>query len=299
MLTLLPRTVANTQNFTKETCSVGESVYGYYPSQPVNVILVAIFAISFIANLFQGIKSRSWTFTIALGVGTSAEAVGYIGRLLLRNDPFNKAYMGIQLVCLTVAPAFIAAGIYLTLKYLVIVHGVGFSRLPPKWYTRIFISCDIVSIIVQTAGAGMASGGPSMIKTGNDVMMIGLAFQVVTLAIFRAMALHVWSRISKYKGELSHSTKAMRNTKRFKGLIAFIIVVFTTILIRCIYRVAEMAGGWGNRIMQNQVSFIVLDGVMCFIAVLALNVFHPGFLFQESHGTVEGGARDSTVVQKV
>ncbi|CZR66914.1 related to phospholipid-translocating ATPase [Phialocephala subalpina] len=291
---LISRAAVDKGDCTKETCSVKDSIYGYYPSEPVNIILVVIFAISLIVHLFQGIKSRSWTFLVALGLGTLAEAIGYVGRLLLRNDPFSKGYIGIQLVCLTVAPAFIAAGIYLTLKHLIIVYGAGFSRLPPKWYTRIFILCDIVSIIVQTAGAGMASGGPSLSKAGNDVMMIGLVFQVVTLAIFGIMALDVWSRISKYKGEFTQSAEAMRNSKRFKGLIASIMVAYSTILIRCIYRTAEMAGGWSNPIMQDQISFIILDGVMCVVAVLALNAFHPGFLFQQSYATVKA---EGNVVQ--
>lgn len=143
----------------------------------------------------------------------------------------------------------------------------------------------------------MASGGPSLSTAGNDVMMIGLAFQVVTLLIFGIMALQVYSRISKYKGEFTHSAKAMRNSKKFKGLIASIIISYTTILIRCIYRIAEMAGGWSNPIMQDQVSFIILDGVMCVIAVLALNIFHPGFLFKQSYATVKEEGNVSTAMQ--
>ncbi len=39
--------------------------------------------------------------------------------------------------------------------------------------------------------------------------------------------------------------------------------------------------------MQNQIAFIILDGVMCVIAVVALNVFHPGFLFKQSYATLK------------
>lgn len=48
-----------------------------------------------------------------------------------------------------------------------------------------------------------------------------------------------------------------------------------------------MAGGWRNPIMQDEVSFIILDGLLCFVAVVVLNVFHPGFLFKESYATIE------------
>ena len=40
-----------------------------------------------------------------------------------------------------------------------------------------------------------------------------------------------------------------------------------------------MAGGWGSTIMQDEPSFIVLDGFMVLIAVILLSFFAPGFLF--------------------
>lgn len=36
-----------------------------------------------------------------------------------------------------------------------------------------------------------------------------------------------------------------------------------------------MASGWGSDIMQDEVSFMVLDGAMVLIAVLLLSVIHP------------------------
>ncbi len=43
-----------------------------------------------------------------------------------------------------------------------------------------------------------------------------------------------------------------------------------------------MAGGWSNKVMQDQVLFILLDGMMCVLAVMVLNVWHPGVLFANS-----------------
>ena len=146
------------------------------------------------------------------------------------------------------------------------------------------------------AGAGLAGAGSSD-KIGNNVIMVGLATQVVTLVIFGAMSMEVWFRISKYNTQFNHSAEAMRNSKRFKGLLAAIITAYSTILIRCIYRIAEMAGGWQNPIMQNQASFIILDGVMCIVAVVTLNIFHPGFLFKQSYTTTKKEENDTTGIQ--
>ncbi len=61
---------------TKDTCTIKQSVYGYYPNKPVNIILIVLFGICMIAHIYQALKSRSWTFLVALGVGCFGEATG-------------------------------------------------------------------------------------------------------------------------------------------------------------------------------------------------------------------------------
>lgn len=75
LFSLSPR-AANFANCTLSTCPVSDSVYGYLPTKAGTLIFIALFAISFIVHMVQGIKSKSWTFLVALGVGTLSEAVG-------------------------------------------------------------------------------------------------------------------------------------------------------------------------------------------------------------------------------
>lgn len=65
-----------TKDCTVDTCPVSASVYGYYPNKPVTLILIVLFGISMILHIYQAIKSRSWTFLVALGVGCFGESVG-------------------------------------------------------------------------------------------------------------------------------------------------------------------------------------------------------------------------------
>lgn len=104
------------------------------------------------------------------------------------------------------------------------------------------------------------------------------------------MALDVFFKIRKYRGQFNASTIVLRASKRFKGLLVAIVLAYLTITVRCIYRIAEMSGGWRNPIMQDENTFIVLDGVMCLIACVALNVWHPGFLFKQSYATIKAEA---------
>jgi hypothetical protein len=195
-----------------------------------------------------------------------------------------------------------AAGIYLTLKHLqvyllhhispmsysndtilrVIILGTKHSRLSPKNYTRIFITCDILTIAIQMTGASLSTK-LNLVTTANVLMEIGITLQVVTLLIFGGLAI-------EYMLRLRHAAKSNRRStyhglmgdKSLKRSLLAVVVAYWTIFIRCVYRIAEMAGGWRNPIMQDQTAFIVLDGVMCVIAALALNSFHPGAIFEKS-----------------
>jgi len=266
-------------------CPVSGSIYGYRPSLAWNALFLAIFALSALVHTGQGIHYRTWSFLIAMVIGGACEAVGEGGRLMLHDNPYSDPGFKLQIVLLTFAPAFLAAGIYLTLKHLVITFGTSFSRLKPQWYTWVFISCDIFSIVLQGAGGGVASAADhnqrSLLNAGNNLMIAGLAFQVFTLALFGLLAGEYALRVWKHKHELNPATYQLRRTLKFKLFIVALVIAYTSIMIRCVYRVAEMSGGWGNSIMQDEALFTALDSFMIAIAMIALNLFHPGMCFND------------------
>jgi hypothetical protein len=58
-------------------------------------------------------------------------------------------------------------------------------------------------------------------------------------------------------------------------------------------RIAEMAGGWGNKIMQDEPSFLVLDSSLMVVTVYLLTVFHPGLYFPQMANGARKGSADS------
>jgi hypothetical protein len=42
-----------------------------------------------------------------------------------------------------------------------------------------------------------------------------------------------------------------------------------------------MAGGWGNHIMQDEPSFLVLDSSLVLVTGFLLTAFHPGLFFPQ------------------
>ncbi len=200
----------------------------------------------------------------------------------MHSNPWSTTGFEIQICCLIIAPAFIAAGIYLTLKHIVIELGSSFSRLRPKFYTWIFISCDILSLVLQGAGGGLAASadpGSSLQSVGTDLMITGVVWQVCTLLGFGALVSDYVFR--SFSHTLEPAGYKLLGTLRFKLFVSSLVLAFLTVFTRCVYRVAELAPGWANPIMQNEAEFIVLDSVMVAIATVCLTVFHPGTCFEE------------------
>jgi hypothetical protein len=240
-------------------------------------------------------QNRTDCQQIALCLGCIGEAVGYGGRIMLYNNPFDENGFTIQICCLIISPAFVSAGIYLTLKHIVINFGEKWSRLKPVWYTRVFIAGDIFSLVLQGAGGGLAStadAGSNLQDVGTDLMIAGVIFQVVILAFFGYFLTEYTLRTYRRRDQLSEESMTLFRKTSFRCFMSAIIVAFVAIFVRCVYRIPELTGGWRSELMRNEPEFIVLEGVMIVIAVGVLTVFHPGYCFP-ALGNTMGNKRET------
>ena len=116
------------------------------------------------------------------------------------------------IICLTIAPCFYTAAIYLNFSRLVVLHGPQWARFKPKTYTIIFITWDILSLALQGAGGGLADtaddddGG----RLGINIMIAGLSSQVASLMVFLLFCLDFAWRI---RGD-----RAVVESRTYQGL---------------------------------------------------------------------------------
>lgn len=226
-------------------CPVEATTYGYYPNLGANAFFCATFGLFALAQIFLGIRYKAWTWMVATVIGTVMECVGFIGRIMLHNNPWDGSGFRIQIVCLILAPSLLSASIDLTLKHVVIVFGAQTSRIRPALYTWVFIGLDVTSIVIQAIGGAVAASATandsvnrSMLDTGNNLMLAGIIVQVAQLIAFAAVTIDYIVRTKKY-----YKTRPVPEigqfylaSKAFKGFCLAIVVAFCAILIRCIYR---------------------------------------------------------------
>ena len=90
-------------------------------------------------------------------------------------------------------------------------------------------------------------------------MISGISWQVLTLLIFGFATTDYMVRRFKSSQPLSSTAQSLVHDAKFRTFMMAQMIVYTAIFARCVYRIAEMANGWRNPIMQNQPLFIGID----------------------------------------
>lgn len=215
------------------------------PNLAANITILSAYGVVALLQIGLGAYFRTWTFLIAVAGGCLVECAGYASRIAEHYNVWDDAAFKVQLVCLIIAPSFIAAGVYISFKHIVAYMGPEASRIPPRFYTWVFISFDVLSLIVQAAGGAMAASaedGSEELETGNSLIIAGIGIQVGTMSICGVLALDFFIRHSRMKKVESSSDLRDVNTRdatghrRFKIFLSALIFAFFVILARCIYR---------------------------------------------------------------
>ncbi|MCJ1447833.1 MAG: hypothetical protein MMC23_008345 [Stictis urceolatum] len=269
------------QDCNATICSLENANQLYVPKLGENVALAAIFGLLLLLHLPLGIFYRTWGFSVGAVLGLVLEVVGYIGRIMMHDNIFTQGPFIIYICCLTIAPAFLSAAIYLCLARIITVYGQHLARFRPFVYTVVFMISDFFSLVLQGAGGGLASTGdtPDQVNTGVNVMIAGLAFQVVSLVIFIVLCSDFAIRVWRHKHDHNPEFASLRNGLKFKLFLVALSTATIMIFIRSIYRVAELKAGFHSSFANNETTFLVLEGIMVTIASIAITAFHPGFIY--------------------
>lgn len=254
--------------------------YEYYPSLAGNAILAAVMGLALVTHVAQMVYYRAWWFGISFILGTACEFIGYVTRTLSHDDVTLRGPYIAQIVTLVFAPVFIMAGIYYLLAILIVVYGRQFSWINPGLCSWIFILGDVVSLFVQAGGGGIAAGSDANADLGQNVMLAGIAFQVLIMVVFSgffAVFLHRIRFMRDQSGvQFNEHTLRLRQSAVFRyypiPMIAALILVF----VRSIFRLVEFTASKGQPVLKHEAYFMILDALMMALAILTFNILHPG-----------------------
>ncbi|CAG9946285.1 unnamed protein product [Clonostachys rosea f. rosea IK726] len=261
-------------NCTLALCPLEASLLQYRPSLPASITFISVFGLSLLVHTAQGIRSKSWGFMSCMISGCIFEVVGYIGRIIINDNPFDFGGFLIQIICITVAPVFFCSAIYVLLSQVINLLDRSISRCDPRLFYWIFIPCDIVSLVLQATGGALSciASTKADIDVGVDISLAGLIFQVVTLTIFFFL-------FADYMILCWRLGPREKLTRRLLFFLLFLSLSVLFILIRCVYRIVELHEGYFSELFREEVPFIVLESGIMSIGVICLNIGHPSLAF--------------------
>ncbi|KAI1093324.1 RTA1-domain-containing protein [Rostrohypoxylon terebratum] len=260
---------------TLDLCPLEMSVLQYRPSLASSVAFICVFAVLLLIHSAVGFLWRSWWFLGCMTLGCVTEIIGYAGRIMLFYNPFSFAGFLMQIICIGCAPVFYSAAIYVTMAKIVENLDPSLSRIRPNLYYVVFIVSDVFSLTLQGVGGGLSTSSSGQSRAAVDLSLVGLSFQVFSMVVFCSL-------LADYMIRYSKSTRRATTSIRLKLFLVFLVTATLLILARCGYRVAELSDGYSGRLIHDEPLFIGLDGVLIALAVFALCVGHPGFVFLPS-----------------
>lgn len=314
-----PQSMATQQVFNStlnlQSLEWSQNLYSMNLNMAANIIFTVLFLLAFIFHIILFLRSKQFYFGIAMFCGTGLEWAGYLSRALSVNDLTNEDKFLCQIICLTIAPAFIMGGIYYLLAQLLVCHTSSsrseYSLIKPLWFTYIFVFCDVLSLVIQAIGGGIAAVSletNDSTDNGTHIMVAGIAYQVFSMSLFLFLLFHFLFKIffranPEIKFSISNLFALFFNTKNGKELRAkldpyynshyqevrsrkvfgyFPIILLLSVIfiyIRCIYRVVELAQGWTGYLITHEAFVMTLDAMMIFFTTLTYIPFHPGIIF--------------------
>jgi hypothetical protein len=290
----------------------GEADFDFYTYNPSNVagyIFVSLFAIGTFIHLGYIWPYRSWFFIpFTLGcAGKSfvpniptypllhhhhnfntplpAETGGYYGRAWAHNNiRLGSPYL-LQLFLLIGATPLISASIYMTLSRLVKALDAGHHSLVRiSWVSKIYILIDIACLVLQVMGTvTQAYGGAEKQDTAINLVVGGLAFQLVAFVFFMILAWVVHHRLAKNGTDVS-----CRPDIRWKQHFWVLYAASMLVLVRNLVRIVEYKEGAGGAILGSEAYLYVFDAVPMFAVVLLYTFVYPGRMIKQTKGPMKG-----------
>ena len=170
----------------------------------------------------------------------------------------------------------LAATVYMTLGR--IIRGLGaeeHSIVRSNWISKIYITIDIASFVCQIMGTAAQASGAEGAKKGMQIVMWGLAIQLIAFAFFLAMTTILHQRLLRVP-----TATSQRSNVPWERVVWILYVVSTLIIARSVFRFIEVAEGAGGSIYKTEALMYVFDASLLFLTAVCFAIVHPGKFFR-------------------
>ncbi|KAK0386455.1 hypothetical protein NLU13_6291 [Sarocladium strictum] len=263
------------------TCPVEGGWYSYNPSLAGNAVITAAFAFFVPATLFFGVRYQTPLLAATLTTGIALEVVGFVGRILLHGARDDRIFFLLNQLGTVVGPSVVASALFLTLPHVLTIYGIHLSPVKPLNVAFSFYVFVVITVVLQVVGVVFISGEFRNVTRQEGATVIAASFGVQIVALLWFIGLRIWSILGMTHARPGPDATHRRvyDSQRFKRFLVALDTSAGLLLAFSIYRLLEMTSGLDGSIFQEQVLFMIMNGVLPLACVILLTMFHPGRAF--------------------
>jgi len=266
--------------------------YIYDPNIPAAAVGATIIILLSAVLIYQYVRYRSWFFWAAI-IGVLMETVGFACRLDSATDEHHDLPFLIAFLMILLAPSFLAAACYTAFSRVVWfscpAHALSFKTLWcfPRYITPTFVIFDMISFVIQLAGAGAISRNYDIdhspgrtieavekkVLSGRIVLILGLILQLSCYMAFAIIAMRYFFISKRWR------SSDLGDWKMWRRLSYLINIAAGLITLRAIYRTMEIPHDKETGLMylqRNEWCFWCFDALPIVLVLAVMAMWHPG-----------------------
>jgi hypothetical protein len=274
-------------------------IYNYIPSLALGIVGTVTFVIALFCHLWRLIQGKGRNIRLFAGLfvlGSLMEIVGYAFRIQSHYRPFLVNGFVVQYFMIVCAPVAFAAALYLSLSIALQRTDPNVLPIKPKRIVSIFVTIDVITTILQIAGAALIGTSESARTQGksssitpeqaNNILLSGLSVQTASfLGFFVLLSLAVFHSFSSRRKESQDN--------RLPGLFCLVLITSSALIfLRTVFRTAETAQGVFGSAFSSEALFGTLEFLPVILAVGLWAAFPPDKLLA-AQGANQDDAEDS------
>ena len=110
-------------------------------------------------------------------------------------------------------------------------------------------------------------------KLANNIVLAGLFLQVAFFAFF-VVVTATWHK----RMHVAPTSSSLASTLPWARYLWILYLASFLIMVRCIFRIAEYAGGQEGVLLSTEVYLYIFDATLMFLVMVVFNVQHPSLV---------------------
>ncbi|KAG1777050.1 RTA1 like protein-domain-containing protein [Suillus placidus] len=262
------RAASGNSTISVEGPTIVSVVFRYDPNKVAAAVAGGLYSIASVCLFMRLSMNKAW-WGLCLPIASTFMSVGFFMRIPMAMNPNSlPIFMVQQLFTLLPPAAYLAFNYILYGRFIVNCVDRRYSWIKPEKVARYFVISDITTFLIQGGGGGLeASTNVTSDKLGANILLAGLVIQTLSFAFFMILVAHAWHGIVR-DGFLPRQ-------EPWGPILWILMFSSTAYMIRCIYRVIELAQGNGGYLITHEIYFYLLDSLPLLTGICTYIIYWP------------------------